>query len=324
MEDFLRNDLDRPCLDDYIGWDNLRTQVSVNEYIPLPASNSVAAKGMRVVAGLVLLGRALVEYIFRPVHIMQHNEFDIVLRDLGSQNPLQEMYARASLLKILPDRQKKNQEASIELVVKQVSHTLNHLIPLSRQDEFKLALRGVTGQICRSWSGVQKLEERINPSFSFDLPEDWQQLPPEIPRASLSHSMQSPKQEKKAGRLVQQQSPRSSPSTLLPGSVLNTEFKEVIWPAFLVADPEHSRQETEEDGGIDLSWALIFQGYVLTNTQAKTAEQERATEQEASRRARKIARQNSSDHRQAIRKRRDSAIDFLKPSRDDLKETDGK
>jgi hypothetical protein len=86
------------------------------------------------------------------------------------------MYARATLLNVLPERQKRNQKAAVESVVDQVSLVLSHLVPPSRRDEFKSALERTTNQICQGWSTVQRLEERIKPSFSFDIPEDWQPL----------------------------------------------------------------------------------------------------------------------------------------------------
>ncbi|GAA3332244.1 hypothetical protein GCM10020331_091690 [Ectobacillus funiculus] len=81
--------------------------MSSKQRVPLPASNSLAAKQMRVVAGLIIFGEALAEHIFRPTHITHGRELDEVLAHLGTQNPLQEMYVRSALLKVLPDRQQK-------------------------------------------------------------------------------------------------------------------------------------------------------------------------------------------------------------------------
>ena len=260
---------------------------------------------MRVVAGLIIFGEALAEHIFRPTHITRGGELDEVLGHLGTQNPLQEMYARSALLKALPGRQEKNQAAAVKSVVTHVSSVLSILVPSSRQGEFESGLKQVSGQICRGWSKVQQLEERVRPSFSFDFPEDWQPLPPpsaQTPtKSSSSPSAQSSTQQK--GRRQNQQQ-----STTPPGLLTAEEFKEVTWPAFLAINPEQPR---EEEGGAISSWELIHQGYILTKAQAKEAEQERDAEEEVSRRFRKTTRQNGSDPRRPQGRRRDSGINLF-------------
>ncbi|RSL39892.1 hypothetical protein CEP54_016236 [Fusarium duplospermum] len=304
METFLCSNLDNACFADHSHWKELRVQVSSKQRVPLPASNSPAAKQMRIVAGLIIFGEALAEYIFRPTHITHDGELDEVLGHLGTQNPLQEMYTRSALLKMLPDRQEKNQEAAVKSVVTHVSGVLSILVPSSRRGEFESGLKHVSGQICRGWSKVQQLEERVRPSFSLDFSEDWQPLrPPNAQtstKSSSSSSAQSSTQQK--GRRQNQQQ-----STTPPGLLVTEEFKEVAWPAFLAINPEQLREE-EEDDDANSSWALIHHGYVLTKAQAKEAEQERDAEEEVSRRVRKTTRQNGSDARRPQGRRRDSGI----------------
>ncbi|KAH8662659.1 hypothetical protein BGZ61DRAFT_485146 [Ilyonectria robusta] len=304
MEVFLRGDLDDACLADSATWIELRMRVSSQQRIPLPASNSPGAKRMRIVAGLVIFGEALADYIFRPTHTAQDSELDDVLGRLGTQNYLQEMYVRAALLRVLPDRQRKNQEAAVKSVVTHVSDVLGVLMPSSRRGEFESRLKLVSDEICHGWSQVQQLEERVRPSFSFDFAEEWQPLPSSGPQTSTkpnpSPSTQSTTQQQKNGRQTQQQ-PKPRPEVLT-----KEEFKEVAWPAFLATNPE---QAQDGDGANSSSWVSIHRGYVLTKAQAKGAEQERTAEEEASRRVRKTIRQNDgNDPRQTQRKRRDSGI----------------
>ncbi|KAH6952332.1 hypothetical protein BKA56DRAFT_505358 [Ilyonectria sp. MPI-CAGE-AT-0026] len=304
MEAFLRSDLDDACLADSATWIELRMRVSSQQRIPLPASNSPGAKRMRIVAGLVIFGEALADYIFRPTHTAQDSELDDVLGRLGTQNYLQEMYVRAALLRVLPDRQRKNQEAAVKSVVTHVSDVLGVLMPSSRRGEFESRLKLVSDEICHGWSQVQQLEERVRPSFSFDFAEEWQPLPSSGPQTSTkpnpSPSTQSTTQQQKNGRQTQQQ-PKPRPEVLT-----KEEFKEVAWPAFLATNPE---QAQDGDGANSSSWVSIHRGYVLTKAQAKGAEQERTAEEEASRRVRKTIRQNDgNDPRQTQRKRRDSGI----------------
>lgn len=305
MEAFMYNDLDDACLMNTSAWKNTRMRVSSQQQIPLPASNSTFAKQMRVAAGLVTFGKALAKHIFRSTYITLGGELDDVLSDLDTQNSLHEMYLRAVLLKALPETQRKNQGIAVKSVVTEVSDALSVLVPPSQQGEFDSRLKQVSGEICHGWLQVQQLQERVRPSFSVDFPEEWQALPPPFaqlastPSSSTSSSTQSPTQQKKGGRQSQQQ-PTPNPQPLT-----NEAFKEVVWPAFLVPTPEQAQDADDAN-----AWLLVHQGYVLTKTQAKGAEQERDAEEQASRRARKTTRQNGSDSGSAQRKRRDSGIFF--------------
>ncbi|KAL6405718.1 uncharacterized protein AUP68_10855 [Ilyonectria robusta] len=107
MEAFMCNDLDDACLTDSSVWKKTRMRLSSQQQqIPLPASNSALAKRMRVVAGLAIFGKALAKHIFRSTYTTLDGELDDVLYELDNQNPLHEMYLRAVLLKVLPERQR--------------------------------------------------------------------------------------------------------------------------------------------------------------------------------------------------------------------------
>ncbi|KAH6959557.1 hypothetical protein BKA56DRAFT_501265, partial [Ilyonectria sp. MPI-CAGE-AT-0026] len=97
--------------------------------IPLPASNSPDAKQIKIIAGLIIFSEVLTDYIFRPTHTAQDSKLDDILGRLGTQNYLQEIYIRTALLRVLPDRQRKNQEAAVKSVVTHISDILGVLIP---------------------------------------------------------------------------------------------------------------------------------------------------------------------------------------------------
>ncbi|KAH8661027.1 hypothetical protein BGZ61DRAFT_539915 [Ilyonectria robusta] len=189
MEAFMYNDLDDACLTNTLAWKKTRMQVSSQQQIPLPASNSTFAKQMRVVAGLVIFGKALAKHIFRSTYITLGGELDDVLSDLDTQNSLHEMYLRAVVLKVLPETQRKNQGIAVKSVVADVSDALSVLVPPSQQGEFDSRLKQVSDEICHDWLQVQQLQERVRPSFSFDFPAEWQPLPP--PFAQLASTPSS-------------------------------------------------------------------------------------------------------------------------------------
>lgn len=256
IEAILCSDLDGACLADHPSWRNVRVEVSSEQQIPLPASNSPAAKQMRVVAGLVIFGKALCKYIFRSTYLIR------------------------------------------------VSDVLSILVLPSKRRDFELGLKRVSDDICHGWSQVQRLEAKVSPSFSFEFPDDWQPFPPPGSQPSAkpgsSPSTQLPTQAKKSEPQSQQQ------LTTRPESLTDEEFKEIIWPAFLVVNPEQAQDTGDINPGL-----LIHHGYILTKEQAKEAEQERNAEEEASRRARKNARQIIGGDKLIQRKRRDSRFSSL-------------
>ena len=69
---------------------------------PLPASNSAAAKQMRVVAGLAACGEALERHLFRDSFLTHDHELDKQLHCLASTDRLHHAYLRAALAKVLP------------------------------------------------------------------------------------------------------------------------------------------------------------------------------------------------------------------------------
>ncbi|KID83624.1 MEI5 protein [Metarhizium guizhouense ARSEF 977] len=258
--------------------------------LPLPASNTNNAKGMRVAAGLIAYAKALTTHVFRQTHITQSRELDGVLHLTAAQNPEQAACIRAVLLKALPERQKQNQDESINKAVKEVSDAVCHW--LQNKQPFESGLKHVCERASATWALMQLVEERIQPDFHFEVPDEWQVLP--LP-TSKSTSTSPPKpgparqtpQHQKNMENRQANTLRDSPKL----SVLsNNDVARVVWPTFLAAYP----QGQDETGSAPLE--LVYHGYVLTQAQIKSAEDESS---EASQRAPPST---------SVRKRRNSAV----------------
>lgn len=268
--------------------DGLLVQVNNKGYLlgptslPLPPSNTSAAKQMRVVAGLMMLAKALVTHIFKSTYMTKSHEFDKVLSLIAQQHPLQESFVRAALLRALPDTQKKVQEESVDKVVQEVSKAVGPW--LQNEQAFVAGLRQVCDRASITWALLQRVEERIWPDVNFQLPEDWLPLP--ISR----HAPIRPSSQNNQRSVLP--SGGNDSSTLVSSDVVG-----VVWPAFFA----HDLQEPESVDTPPLD--LLFHGYVLTRTQIKPAEDE--TSESSQRLARRSMRRAAEV---APRKRKDSGV----------------
>ncbi len=252
---------------------------------PLPASNSAAAKQMRVVAGLAACGEALERHLFRDSFLTHDYELDKQLHRLASTDRLHHAYLRAALAKVLPATQKQVQNSGAEKVI------IDVMLAVGKWSPDEQALRSGLQRICDKamdcWALAQSLEDRIWLDFSFELAEDWQQLP--IPRtcttptASTSNGKKVPNTDKT----------QNSAPNLEPPLILSSDVVKVVWPTFFAAEPQipGSADATDQD--------RLHCGYVLTQAQSQKAEEEISR-----RAARRTRRADSTPHK----KRRDSGV----------------
>ncbi|EGU82142.1 hypothetical protein FOXB_07345 [Fusarium oxysporum f. sp. conglutinans Fo5176] len=287
--------LDEACLTDIAVWGRLRNHASIQRTIPLPASNSPAAKQMRVAAGLRIYSMALADHVFKSTYLTQNSDFEDVLRDLETEDPLHEAFTRAVLLKIQPARQTRNREARAKMVADQVSDAIADLVPPSQKETLKARLYQVSLEACNAWLVIQQLLEPVRPVFSLHMPEDWVPLPSSVPqrnsKAGLSGVAREPlaTRVENQGQEIQQPNAESQPIEI-------DDIMQVIWPAFYVTSSQQ-----EDDVG-DQVPELVHRGHVITRSQGREAEIEMSR-----RNARKNARQNSGSS-PTQRKRRDSAV----------------
>ncbi|KAF5533261.1 hypothetical protein FNAPI_12724 [Fusarium napiforme] len=287
--------LDDTCLADVSVWARLRNHASIQRTIPLPASNSPAAKQMRVAAGLRIYSMALADHVFKSTYLIRNSDFEDVLRDLETEDPVHETFTRAVLLKIQPARQARNREAGAKMVADQVSDVIADLVPSSQKETLKARLYQVSLEACKAWLVIQQLLEPVRPVFSFHMPEEWMSLPSPVPQRNSKSGPPSAAGEPLAawvenqGQQTQRASAESQPIEL-------DDIMQVVWPAFHVPS-----SQLEDDVG-DQASELVQRGHVITRSQCREAETEMSR-----RNARKNARQNGGSS-PTQRKRRDSAV----------------
>ncbi|KAF4502728.1 hypothetical protein FAGAP_1031 [Fusarium agapanthi] len=287
--------LDDACLADVSVWARLRNHASIQRTIPLPASNSPAAKQMRVAAGLRIYSMALADHVFRSTYLIQNSDFEDVLRDLETEDPMHEAFTRAVLLKIQPARQARNREARAKMVADQVSDAIADLVPSSQKETLKARLYQVSLEACKAWLVIQQLLEPVRPVFSLHMPEDWVPLPSSVPQRNSNAVPSSVAREPLAAR-VESQGQQTQRSSAESQPIEIDDIMQVVWPAFYVPSSQQ-----EDDVG-DQVPELVHRGHVITRSQGREAETEMSR-----RNARKNARQNGGSS-PTQRKRRDSAV----------------
>ncbi|KAK0621907.1 hypothetical protein B0T17DRAFT_509208 [Bombardia bombarda] len=186
VESTFRPDIDYAILSDPSCWTNLRNSPYLKHatqlQIPLPPSNSSAAKGMRISAVLAVLSRALYRHVFRPVYLLDGDDAadDALvkfLRVLEDDDPTREAHLRATLLCMLPERQAEQGARRVKTVVREVSWLVQHLLSALQFEAFCVGLEGACRLACEQWMRIQTAQMKVEPYFGPPYDDfDWQVL----------------------------------------------------------------------------------------------------------------------------------------------------
>ncbi|KAJ4289333.1 hypothetical protein N0V88_007084 [Collariella sp. IMI 366227] len=183
VESTFRPDIDEQILSDPSCWTNLRSSPYLKHatqlQIPLPQSNTSAAKGMRISAVLAVLSRAMHKHIFRPVYLLDDDDENLVkfLRALEDEDPTREAHMRATLLAMMPERQQEQAQGRVKMVVREVSWLVQHLLSALQFEAFCGGLEGACRLACEQWMRIQLASMKIEPYFGPPYDDfDWQVL----------------------------------------------------------------------------------------------------------------------------------------------------
>lgn len=183
VESTFRPDIDEQTLADPSCWSNLRNSPYLKHatqlQIPLPQSNTPAAKGMRISAVLAVLSRAMHKHLFRPVYLMDDDDEGMCkfLRALEDEDPTREAHMRATLLAMMPDRQAEQAAKRVKMVVREVSWVVQHLLTALQFEAFCNGLETACKIACEQWKKIQMASMKIEPYFGPPYDDfDWQVL----------------------------------------------------------------------------------------------------------------------------------------------------
>jgi hypothetical protein len=183
VEGIFRPDIDESILNDPSCWSNLRNSPYLKHatqlQIPLPQSNSPAAKGMRISAVLAVLSRAMHKHLFRPVYLLDDDDENLVkfLRALEDEDPTREAHMRATLMSMMPERQMQQGARRVKVVVREVSWLVQHLLTALQFEAFCTGLEAACKLACEQWMRIQLAQMKIEPYFGPPYDDfDWQVL----------------------------------------------------------------------------------------------------------------------------------------------------
>ncbi|KAJ5740925.1 hypothetical protein N7493_000797 [Penicillium malachiteum] len=139
--------------------------------IPLCASNSDSAKGMRLAVILAILSREIDKAIFQPSYIPSENgHLRASLSKLVKTDPEKEQFIRSVLLSIDRDGQETELQSRAKTVVHNVSHYLFTLLSITQYGQLKEKLEKIVETAIKVWRPMQHATKKYETEFD---PEEW-------------------------------------------------------------------------------------------------------------------------------------------------------
>lgn len=144
-------------------------------HVPLPQTNSEAAKQMRLAIILAILAREINDQIFQPTYLFSpETDFRDVLYRLALTDQKKESFCRAILLSIEPEKQEHNLEERKRNVVKTMESYLEYLASPLQLVELRKCLEDIVQQAAETWRPFQGISSRYEPDFEDD--SEWDQF----------------------------------------------------------------------------------------------------------------------------------------------------
>ncbi|OQE41455.1 hypothetical protein PENCOP_c005G06439 [Penicillium coprophilum] len=175
----LRQNLDEENLRNDEPWRKLRQNTDAairdgatqGQLVPLCASNSDAAKGMRLAVILGILSRQIDKEIFQPSHFpSQTGWLRLSLNKLAKSDNEKEYFYRSVLLSIDRDGQESELRSRANSVVQNVSHYLYGFLSNDQYGELKERIMNVVNEAIEVWRSIQNSAKRYETEFD---PAGW-------------------------------------------------------------------------------------------------------------------------------------------------------
>lgn len=169
-------------------WTKLRENDIFRHRIPLPQSNSDAAKEMRVAVILGTFAKLVDKIIFQPTFLLrEYSGLREVLRHQAVLDPGKERYARGILLSMFPEDQDTICTEGVDIVVEELLDTVNvrALLTAETAPAFEKALASLVAQFQEAWKVIQRGKQKLEPSFKYSPSIDFHWLVLDIHRAEV-------------------------------------------------------------------------------------------------------------------------------------------
>nr|POE65201.1 hypothetical protein CFP56_34868 [Quercus suber] len=155
-------------------WHRLEQPRRFKNPLPLPQSNSLAAKQMRSVAVVAIVVRAIDFHIFQPTYLLSPSSDlrGLTIRQ-AEQEPRKKAMLRAFFQAMLPQDQATAATRQVARMCDETMEDINGLLPTSMIPSFKEQLREIVEDICDIWQQVLRLEPVVEPTFVLQHYSDW-------------------------------------------------------------------------------------------------------------------------------------------------------
>ncbi|KAJ5109506.1 hypothetical protein N7456_006181 [Penicillium angulare] len=167
MSSILSHDLEPKALKDLSKWRIIGEESHRLAYhFPLPASNSSAAKAMRLVVILAVLSREIDKYIFQPAYLTpDDSNLRKTLSQLAGTDPEKETLYRSLTLSIDSKTQKGFLQSNVQTVVQKVSNCVFGLLSDSQYSEFREITKKIVKKAAEVWDPIQHSQRKYEPGF---------------------------------------------------------------------------------------------------------------------------------------------------------------
>ncbi|KAJ5732967.1 hypothetical protein N7533_013414 [Penicillium manginii] len=170
----LKQDLGGEALNNRESWENLRQKALTvgDNPVPLPLSNSTAAKGMRLAIILSVLSREIDKNIFQPNYLIPDERLDFkkILSHLATTEKEKESFCRSMLLSINLESQQRSLQKRVQSVIQNVSFYITGLLSEYQTRNFLERIRSICQKAIDVWLPIQRAQAKYESDF---VPREW-------------------------------------------------------------------------------------------------------------------------------------------------------
>ncbi|KAL4794940.1 hypothetical protein BDV19DRAFT_399048 [Aspergillus venezuelensis] len=186
-------DLPEEILQDFSDTFKRQSSLAVEHHVPLPHSNSPAAKQMRLAIFLAILAREVDKQIFQPTYLIPEDAgIRKVLAKLAADDIERESFYRSIFLSIDPDTQNANLLSRIQAIIRHVSSHLHGILPDDQFEQLRESIGKIVKMAVDVWHPLQRSQQRYEPDFE---PLKWGDIewdPLKFPEGGHAESETSP------------------------------------------------------------------------------------------------------------------------------------
>ncbi|KAL4877043.1 hypothetical protein BJY04DRAFT_222542 [Aspergillus karnatakaensis] len=173
MWEIIGQDLNSAVLQDKSRWEKFRKagERAAWHWIPILASNTPAAKGMRLVVLLAILSREIDKSIFQPNYLLSEGaQLRDIFSRLAETDGARESICRSTFLSIDPAAQQESLASRVQSVVRQVSFHFSDFLTEDCYNSLRQNIENVVKKAIAVWHPINRAEARYEPDFD---PLDW-------------------------------------------------------------------------------------------------------------------------------------------------------